>query len=149
VEIRRARPEDGPAIAETYLESFRTALPSVRLAHADDEIRRHFSTVVTHDLETWVASVGDRLVGFLALGHDNHVDHLYVRPSAAGQGIGTALLDRAKQRRPSGLQLWAFQVNTAARRFYERRGFSPVKMTDGRHNQEREPDVLYAWAADV
>jgi len=147
VEIRRARPEDGPAIAETYLESFRTALPAVRLAHADDQIRRHFSTVVTNDLETWVASVDDRLVGFLAIG-DNHVDHLYVRPAAAGQGIGTALLEQAKQRRPSGLRLWAFQVNTAARHFYEGRGFTTVKMTDGRHNQEHEPDVLYAWNAD-
>lgn len=142
---RRARPEDGPAVAEIFLESFRAALPSVRLAHPDDEIRRHFSTSVTNDRDTWVAVEHGEVVGFIALNDDDHVEQLYVLPAAAGRGIGSELLERAKQRRPTGLRLWAFQVNTDARRFYENRGFTVVEMTDGRDNEEREPDVLYEW----
>jgi hypothetical protein len=39
-----------------------------------------------------------------------------------------------------------FQRNEDARRFYERRGFRLVRLTDGADNMEREPDALYAWA---
>ena len=44
-----------------------------------------------------------------------------------------------------GLSLWTFQVNGAARRFYERHGFTEVERTDGSHNDEHEPDVRYVW----
>ncbi len=44
-----------------------------------------------------------------------------------------------------GLELWTFQVNARARRFYERHGFVEVDRTDGGHNEERQPDVRYAW----
>jgi putative acetyltransferase len=58
--------------------------------------------------------------------------------------MGCALLDIAKAVSGS-LQLWTFQRNIAARRFYEARGFVAVEETDGSHNEEREPDVLYRW----
>ena len=44
----------------------------------------------------------------------------------------------------SCLSLWTFQRNAAARRFYERRGFTLVEETDGSRNMEKEPDALYA-----
>jgi ribosomal protein S18 acetylase RimI-like enzyme len=47
--------------------------------------------------------------------------------------------------RPQRLALWAFQANTSARRFYERHGFVEARRTDGRDNEERTPDVLYAY----
>ena len=62
-----------------------------------------------------------------------------------GRGIGSALLDHAKARRPDGLDLWAFQSNTGARRFYERHGFVAVAETDG-DNEEGAPDVRYRWS---
>ncbi len=51
----------------------------------------------------------------------------------------------AKERSPEGLTLWAFQVNGAAHRFYERHGFLAAESTDGSGNEEREPDVRYVW----
>ena len=44
----------------------------------------------------------------------------------------------------ASLQLWTFQVNDRARRFYERNGFTIAEMTDGAGNQEREPDIRYS-----
>jgi ribosomal protein S18 acetylase RimI-like enzyme len=52
----------------------------------------------------------------------------------------------AKELRPAGLQLWTFQVNTPACRFYERHGFVEAGRTDGSGNEEREPDVRYSWS---
>jgi hypothetical protein len=43
-------------------------------------------------------------------------------------------------------QLWTFQKNARARRFYEQRGFTAVRFTEGEGNIEKEPDVLYAWS---
>jgi GNAT superfamily N-acetyltransferase len=66
-------------------------------------------------------------------------------PSFQGLGIGDKLLAMAKELRPSGLTLWTFQRNARARQFYEARGFVASEFTDGSRNEEREPDVLYAW----
>ena len=41
-------------------------------------------------------------------------------------------------------QLWTFQSNHGARRFYERHGFVAVQHTDG-DNEEGAPDVRYEW----
>jgi GNAT superfamily N-acetyltransferase len=73
------------------------------------------------------------------------VDQLYVEPALTGRGIGAALLAVAKRERPGGLRLRTFASNTGAQRFYERHGFAEVLRTDGRDNEERAPDVLYAW----
>lgn len=143
--LRPAEPSDGRAIAEIYLESFRATLPHIRLVHSDDDVREHFATTVTNDLVTCVACEDATVVGFTALTDDDHVDHLYLRPACTGRGIGAQLLAWAKQQRPSGLQLFAFQANTGACRFYERHGFAVVDLDDGARNEEGEPDVLYRW----
>ena len=56
------------------------------------------------------------------------------------------MLEHAKTVSPERLELWVFQKNDGARRFYERHGFRLVRLTDGADNMEREPDALYAWA---
>ena len=80
---------------------------------------------------------------------DDWLDQLYVEPSVTGRGIGLALLDVAKRERPHGLWLWTFASNEGAQRFYERHGFAEVERTDGRRNEERAPDVLYAWSGGL
>jgi hypothetical protein len=52
---------------------------------------------------------------------------------------------KTKERRPAGFTLWVFQQNERARRFYEARGLTLVKLTDGSGNEERTPDALYEW----
>jgi hypothetical protein len=46
-------------------------------------------------------------------------------------GLGTRFIKLAKQRRPRGLQLWTFQSNVRAPRFYKRNGFTVEERTDG------------------
>jgi GNAT superfamily N-acetyltransferase len=88
--------------------------------------------------------VDGRLAGFIAW-QEGWVDHLYVDPQHHGRGIGRALLDEAKADQPH-LNLWVFQVNHRARRFYERQGFTLAEETDGSGNEEREPDARYVWS---
>jgi GNAT superfamily N-acetyltransferase len=95
--------------------------------------------------ETWVA-VDDAgtIIGVLSLS-DEMIDQLYLAPSWIGRGLGVRLLDLAKERRPAGLDLYCFQENGRARRFYERHGFDAIAFGDGSGNEERQPDIRYAW----
>jgi hypothetical protein len=67
-----------------------------------------------------------------------------VQPDCQRAGIGSALLEVAKSRRPGGLRLWVFQRNHGAWAVYARHGFTEVRFTDGSDNEEQEPDVFLA-----
>ena len=142
--IRSARSDDAEAIADVLLDSRREAMPWLPVLHSREEAIAYFGGHVLVHEEVLVAEVNELVVGFIALEGD-HVDHLYIVPSFQGLGIGDKLLAMAKELRPSGLTLWTFQRNARARQFYEARGFVASVFTDGSRNEEREPDVLYAW----
>ncbi|MDA3646388.1 GNAT family N-acetyltransferase [Saccharopolyspora indica] len=142
--LRPAADTDAAGMADVWLRSFTAALPTVRRAHTDDEVRSWFTHVVVPNSECWVAEESGALLGLLVL-DGPELDQLYLDPPHRGRGLGDQLVDLAKRRRPDGLDLWTFQVNAPARRFYERHGFTAVEHTDGHRNEEREPDVRYAW----
>ena len=107
-------------------------------------MRRYVRDIFIGQTEAWVAVDDERIVGVMSL-KPGWVEQLYIATDAQGQGIGRRLLDLAKERSDGELQLWTFQVNARARRFYERNGFTIAEMTDGSGNEEREPDVRYVW----
>ena len=120
-----------------------TYLPDL---HTDEETQGFFRDVVLSRREVLVAQCDECVVGFAVLS-DDMLEHLYVRPGVQGHGIGADLLAVAKGRRPGGFRLWVFQRNEGARRFYERHGCRLVLLTDGRDNEEHEPDALYEWSS--
>ena len=143
LEIRRATTADADAVTDVYLASFH-ATYTFPLAHTDDQVRRWIHEAVVGVLETWVAVEGQRVVGMMVVGPGD-LDQLYMAPDRLGVGIGRRLLEIAKERSPSGLSLYTFQVNDRARRFYERNGFIVQEYGDGTGNEEGQPDVRYAW----
>jgi GNAT superfamily N-acetyltransferase len=145
IELRRATDADAEAVADVLIDSYRAALPTVRRAHDDADIRQYVREVLIPRTECWVAVDGNgRPVAMMSL-KPGWVDQLYVAPDRLGEGIGRRLLDLAKERSAGELQLWTFQVNDRARRFYGRNGFVAAEMTDGSANEEREPDVRLVW----
>jgi ribosomal protein S18 acetylase RimI-like enzyme len=143
ITIRRAVPADATAVADVYLAAFKSTY-DFPLAHTDEECRGWLAEEVVPLMETWVAEVGGRVVAMMVL-DDHGIGHLYVDPAWHRQGIGSRLMALAKQRRPGGLELYTFQVNDRARRFYEGHGFVVAMLGDGSGNEEGQPDVLYRW----
>ena len=146
--IRRALPTDAKDIATIYLASF-GATYDFALAHSDAEIRDWIAGHVIAELETWVAEEaaepGDtEVVGYIVLSSMEAIQ-LDVKSGRTGEGIGSQLMDQAKAQRPDGFELWTFQVNSGARRFYERHVFEAVEFGDGSHNEEGQPDVRLVW----
>jgi chorismate mutase/GNAT superfamily N-acetyltransferase len=140
--LRPADPRDAAAVAMVHLEARATATmpPAV---HADDEVRAWLSGRLATD-EVWLAERGGRVAGYLRL-TEAWLDDLYVTPAHARQGVGSALLDLAKSRRPDGFCLWVFEMNAPARAFYARHGLVELERTDGAANEERSPDIRMAW----
>jgi GNAT superfamily N-acetyltransferase len=142
--LRAGRSSDARALAQVFQESRRDGLPYLPELHTEDETIQWMSSAVLAYGEVAVAEVAGEIAGFAAFEGDM-LGHLYVRPDFQHQGVGSALLDWAKETRPRGFTFWVFQRNDPARRFYERRGCRLVELTDGAGNEEREPDALYEW----
>jgi GNAT superfamily N-acetyltransferase len=148
MEIRRAREDEIEELTWLFIRACnqRDYLPPV-----PDEAAEPIAARIREHEEVWVAEDDGGLLGFLAieassnLGGAAVLEKIYVEPAEQNHGVGSALLDKAKELRPDELYLWVFQKNPA-RRLYERHGFELVKLTDGADNMEREPDALYRWA---
>ncbi len=154
VTFRPATPADAPAIADLYLASRKTFLPYAPIAHPDDTVYPWVWDAMLPHTRITVAERDGEVVGFMALMEQvdsetgertGWLDQLYLLPSAVGQGLGSALVARAKTELGSPIRLYTFQENHGARRFYERHGFQAIRFGDGSSNEEGCPDVLYEW----
>jgi GNAT superfamily N-acetyltransferase len=93
--VRPATVVDAGAVADIDLSSRAEALPFVRWAHPPHEVREWIAGRLIPGGGVTVAEHDGRLLGYMAL-HDEWVAQLYIRPGHWRQGIGTALLARAK-----------------------------------------------------
>ena len=143
--LKRATDADADNAAGVYLRARHQAVPDIPpLVHPDHDVRRWMRGVV-REQEAWIAVAGDGTVLGLMVLYGDWVGQLYVDPGWTGRGLGTRFVELAKRRRPGGLRLWTFASNVRAQRFYERHGFTVQERTDGSGNEERAPDLRYAW----
>ena len=108
--------------------------------HTPEENRWWAANLLFPDHEVWVGDDGRAVVGFIALRRPDWIGHIYLHPDYTGHGLGTRMIELAKQELGGPIQLWTFQSNAGARRFYARHGFAEVEQTDG-DNEEHAPDV--------
>jgi ribosomal protein S18 acetylase RimI-like enzyme len=143
--LRRAGPADVDDLAALATAARRAAVPAMPPpVHTPEEDREWIARQVAGERDAWVAESGGELVGYILL-EPGWLHSLYVRPGRTGRGIGGVLLDLAKALQPAGLQLWVFETNVGAQRFYRRHGFVEVERTDGAGNEEKAPDIRMAW----
>jgi GNAT superfamily N-acetyltransferase len=141
--LRDATARDANAIAELYFASYRllTFLP---MLHTIESYRWFIANRILKECEVSVAEDNTGIVSVLAR-NGQEIRLLYTRPDRIGRGAGTQLIETAKKSGVAAFELWCFQANTRARRFYEARGFRAIRFTDGADNEERMPDVRYRW----
>ena len=140
--LRRATADDAPAMGTLHILAMRT-LTFLPQLHTTQEAIAWMAGEILPNQEAWVAEVADDVVGYIVF-TDDWINQLYVHPDHHGQGLGAALLAHVLAT-GTPKQLWTFQQNERARRFYETRGFEAVEFTDGAGNEEKTPDVRYVW----
>ena len=143
-ELSRLDLADMDAAARTVRLSYSTEFPWLAGRHTPEEFRQFFRDGIFPRCEVWGARTDALLIAVMAV-KPGWLDQLYVLPEFQGRGAGSALLELAKSRYAQ-LELWTFERNRRARAFYEARGFVAVEITDGAHNEEKEPDIRYLWS---
>ncbi|QBY00848.1 N-acetyltransferase [Rhodophyticola sp. CCM32] len=141
VTLRPATPDDASQLARILTGWITETLWMSRL-HSDAGTEA-FLTRQIADTSVIVLCDGAMPQGFLARAGEE-ITCLYLSAEARGRGHGARLLEDAKTAQPR-LQLWTFQANAAARRFYARNGFAEIARTDGAANDENLPDVQLEW----
>ena len=156
--IREATGNDVPRLAEIFVAAWRSGYRTI----VDDDV------IDALDVHAWTATFGELLraselrttlwcgqarwpLGFARFGPDpdhpapdaGYLASLYVHPSAAGAGVGRALLAHAQQELAAAGRthqaLWVFAGNVRARALYERAGFLATgeRRTDPRWRAEQ------------
>ena len=87
----------------------------------------------------------EKVVGLMVVG-GSELDQLYVHVDYQGRGIGTELLNLAKELSPGKLQLFTFAVNGSAQAFYEKHGFKIIKR--GVEKESGMADIRYEWVSE-
>jgi putative acetyltransferase len=139
--LRQASPDDIEAVAGLFARSRAAALPFLPVLHSAADNVAFLTGQRGRGLMT-VAERGGTLAGFM-VETPGWIEHLYLEPVQRRQGIGTMLVNAAKQRQ-NRLQLWCFAGNRTGRTFYARHGFTEIGGTDG-DNEEGQPDILLEW----
>ncbi|MFT4962327.1 MAG: putative acetyltransferase [Paracoccaceae bacterium] len=76
------------------------------------------------DATTWLAEDDGRLVGFMSLEADGHLDMAFVDPDYMGQGVAAALHNRLIQSaRDAGQTQLTTEASLLAERFFTRQGW--------------------------
>ncbi len=144
--VRSGYPADCQALTALYLRSRTTAMPWLVSPHDEAATRWWMEHVVLAEQRVWVAQSVDRLLGFAAV-RGRWLEQLYVDPNDQGGAVGRSLLNVTKSVSPDGMLLHVFTRNFRARRFYEAADFILTEQSDGRRNEECEPDCTYRWPA--
>lgn len=141
VTLRAGQPLDAGKLGDIISQAVTAATWKPRL-HSSVEDIAHAGRMIDKGWIT-VAELDGRIAGFLAREGD-YIHSLYIADHAQGRGVGSALLTAAKEGRDR-LDLWTFQQNRGAQRFYRREGFVAGEETDGQHNDEGLPDIRFTW----
>lgn len=147
ITLRRARPDDWPAVAAIHAASWRSAYrgiyPDAYLDGEAAEERRAFWRQALAEMDPELDAVflaedeSGEAVGFACLLRKAEaagplLDNLHVLPDRKGGGIGRRLIAAAAewlvgQEPEAALQLGVWKDNVAARRFYARLGGREVE----------------------
>jgi ribosomal protein S18 acetylase RimI-like enzyme len=146
--LRQATLADAEAIANVYITCRKELLAFAPLTHSDENIKRWIHEALIPNEMVIVAEENQVIIGMMSFTNTQdmgRINQLYVHPSFVGRGIGTLMIKLAKSMLGSPIQLYTFQQNTGAIRFYERNGFRAIAFSDGSDNEESCPAILYEW----
>lgn len=130
VGLRPYLPADAAVLAAIFVESiegltgddYTEGQQQAWMSAADDE--EHFGAELGKDL-TLVATLESSPVGFASLKGADHIEMLYVHPSAAGQGVASALCEALEKLAAArGATRLTVDASDTAHDFFRKRGYA-------------------------
>lgn len=130
-------------LVKMWRESFEQAIGVID-PHPLQEQLKYLQEVVVPNNQVQIVldSATNNVIGFFAA-NENMIAQLYVHINYQGKGIGSQLIELAKQSSNGRLRLFTFKVNTKAQRFYEHHGFKIIGQ--GFEKEWQLEDLEYEW----
>lgn len=146
VTVRPYRPDDLDAVVDLWFDTWHATFADLQYHEPKAEWRWRFESEIVAEERVYIAELGGRIAGFLAVkdrgdGH-GYLHEIFIAPEFQRRGVGTVLMQLAKELAPAGLRLHTLQRNAQAAAFYERHGFVVVSTGVGRVGL---PNAQYAW----
>lgn len=91
--------------------------------------------------EIYVYIENDKIEGFIGI-NENYIEGIFVNGNYQNKGIGTALLNKAKEEKEK-LTLNVYEKNRKAIKFYEKNGFKIVKEAVDKETNEKEYRMIW------
>ena len=143
VSMRAARSQD-MAVCAAIVNDWIDQTGWMPRVHTHGDVVKHYEDDEKIKRNTIVAVDGARVRGFVTLTRDGFITALHVEEASRNQGIGALLLQRVKRELSPQINLYIFQANEKAQRFFARHGFAEINRTTG-DNEEDLPDTLMEW----
>jgi ribosomal protein S18 acetylase RimI-like enzyme len=164
IEIRRAKPADALAVADTHDEAWRTAYRGIIPgAELEKLISRRgpawWESAIRKGSRVALLVFGDRIAGYANYGrnrarsltYDGEIYELYLRPEFQGLGFGRRLFTATRRDLSQGgfksLVVWALSDNDPAVEFYRALGGRAVARSSERFGTCTLDKVAFAWPA--
>lgn len=142
--IRPYYPEDLEDVVQLWYRTWHHTFPSLQHPQLYSEWKTRFRADLAVKGNVWIAQLNNRIVGFMVLMKEEEcLNQLFVDATYQNQGIGSALLNKAKTMCPQGLTLHTLQQNIKAHTFYKRQGFKEGKVSSNKVNGQ--PDIEFHW----
>ncbi|MBW4432175.1 MAG: GNAT family N-acetyltransferase [Pelatocladus maniniholoensis HA4357-MV3] len=127
--IRPYCPEDLEEVVQLWWRTWHETFP--KLTHPQSYttwIVRFRDEIAVQGL-VWVAELENKIIGFVVvMEQKRYLDQIFVDTRYQNQGIGSMLIEKAKEACPLELNLHTLQQNIQASAFYERHGFKASKL---------------------
>ena len=162
IEVRRAKPCDALAIAETHDEAWRTAYQGIIPGRELDKLinRRGpdwWDGSIRKGSRISILAFGDTVAGYSNYGrnrarslqYDGEVYELYLKPEFQGLGFGRRLFTAARrdlaQSGIKSLVVWALSDNEPAVAFYRALGGRAIARSSEKFGDKVLDKVAFAW----
>jgi ribosomal protein S18 acetylase RimI-like enzyme len=138
-------PKYGRELVQMWRDSFEQAV-GIQDPHTLEEQLRFVEQelIRSHSVVIVLEKGGGKVVGFLAATAEK-ISQLYVHVDHQNKGIGSMLVNLAKQNSNGRLRLFTFECNKNAQHFYENHGFKIVAR--GFEKNWQLADIEYEWNA--
>ena len=138
IKIRHYEERDAEAVRAIFIDAIR-GLATEHYSPAQVDVwsgvmgdRHTVHARRTDGRTTWLAvDREDEPLAYIDLEADGHIDHLFCRPEAAGQGLASALYRELEQAaRDAGMTYLYVEASESARPVFARHGFTVVRRED-------------------
>ncbi len=142
--LRAYRADDEDASVALWLRTWQAAYPALDFAERLDWWRERWRKELLPAAEVVVAEAEDGMIGFVTIDTAaRYLDQLVVAPEYWGAGVGRDLINEAKRRSPSGVDLDVNVDNARALAFYRKCGFAIT--SDGKNPITGRPIYRMSW----